>query len=264
MALLWLSLAYEAALSWLPQQDVRSEGWPLTGSPVPVAIITAFYVYFVKIFGPRMMLHRKPYELKLCILAYNLLTTLLSAFFLVRFAKLAYWDLGYTFLQEQDLGVSPANLEIVRLSWWLYLFKLGELADTVFFVLRKKNDQVSTLHVVHHLIVSWNMWLAVTYGAQYHSMFVICLNSLVHVIMYAYYFLSALGPSFRRFLWWKRYLTQMQLGQFVLLFAHAIGTVFATGNYVRLFSWLEMAQAVLFFVLFTSFYANAYTKNKKP
>lgn len=36
------------------------------------------------------------------------------------------------------------------------------------------------------------------------------LNSLIHVIMYSYYALSAV-PALRKYLWWKRYLTQMQL-----------------------------------------------------
>ncbi|KAL3200755.1 hypothetical protein MRX96_013030 [Rhipicephalus microplus] len=252
------SFTYNATESWLPRRDPRSEGWPLTGSPLPVAIITVVYVFFVTRFGQRWMRRRKAFDLKPCILAYNFLTTLFSAFFVVRFAKLAYWDLGYTILQDLDLGVTPANLEIVRLSWWLYMFKLAELSDTVFFVLRKKNHQVSGLHVVHHVLVSWNMWLSVTYGSQSHSMFVVCLNSFVHVFMYAYYFLAALGPSVRRFLWWKKYLTMMQIVQFVLLFAHAVGTVLATGNYVRLFTWLELAEAILFFVWFVAFYDDAY------
>jgi hypothetical protein len=36
-------------------------------------------------------------------------------------------------------------------------------------------------------------------------------NSYVHVGMYFYYFLTALGPQFRRFAWWKQYLTIIQL-----------------------------------------------------
>jgi hypothetical protein len=36
------------------------------------------------------------------------------------------------------------------------------------------------------------------------------MNSLIHVIMYSYYALSAV-PALRKYLWWKRYLTQMQL-----------------------------------------------------
>jgi elongation of very long chain fatty acids protein 4 len=37
------------------------------------------------------------------------------------------------------------------------------------------------------------------------------LNSFVHTIMYAYYGLSALGPWVQKYLWWKKYITQMQL-----------------------------------------------------
>ena len=31
--------------------------------------------------------------------------------------------------------------------------------------------------------------------------------------MYSYYALAALGPRLQPFLWWKKYLTQLQLGQ---------------------------------------------------
>ena len=42
--------------------------------------------------------------------------------------------------------------------------------------------------------------------AFYSSM----VNSFVHVVMYTYYGLS-IFPSLRKYLWWKRYLTQLQL-----------------------------------------------------
>lgn len=37
------------------------------------------------------------------------------------------------------------------------------------------------------------------------------MNSFVHVIMYAYYGLSAMGPQFAKFVWWKKHLTKIQL-----------------------------------------------------
>lgn len=37
------------------------------------------------------------------------------------------------------------------------------------------------------------------------------LNSFVHTIMYIYYFLAGLGPEVQKYLWWKRYLTKLQL-----------------------------------------------------
>lgn len=37
------------------------------------------------------------------------------------------------------------------------------------------------------------------------------INAFIHVIMYFYYGLSALGPAYQKYLWWKKYLTQLQL-----------------------------------------------------
>lgn len=36
-------------------------------------------------------------------------------------------------------------------------------------------------------------------------------NSFIHVIMYSYYGLSTLGPNVTKYLWWKKYLTIIQL-----------------------------------------------------
>jgi len=37
------------------------------------------------------------------------------------------------------------------------------------------------------------------------------INSFVHIIMYSYYLLAALGPSVQKYLWWKKYITTMQM-----------------------------------------------------
>jgi hypothetical protein len=41
-------------------------------------------------------------------------------------------------------------------------------------------------------------------------------NSLVHIIMYSYYMMSAMGPTLQPYLWWKKYLTQLQLVRFII------------------------------------------------
>ena len=38
-----------------------------------------------------------------------------------------------------------------------------------------------------------------------------CINCGIHVVMYSYYFLSGLGPQVQKYLWWKKYITVMQL-----------------------------------------------------
>jgi elongation of very long chain fatty acids protein 7 len=36
-------------------------------------------------------------------------------------------------------------------------------------------------------------------------------NNIVHVIMYTYYMMSAMGPQYQKYLWWKKHLTLLQL-----------------------------------------------------
>ena len=40
--------------------------------------------------------------------------------------------------------------------------------------------------------------------------------------MYSYYLLASLGPRMRPYLWWKRYLTQLQLTQFAIILFFAL------------------------------------------
>ena len=47
------------------------------------------------------------------------------------------------------------------------------------------------------------------------------INAFIHVIMYFYYGLSALGPAYQKYLWWKRYLTQLQLVSLTLCITSA-------------------------------------------
>lgn len=42
---------------------------------------------------------------------------------------------------------------------------------------------------------------------SFHAM----VNATVHVIMYTYYGLAAAGPHFQKYLWWKKYMTAIQL-----------------------------------------------------
>lgn len=37
------------------------------------------------------------------------------------------------------------------------------------------------------------------------------LNNFVHVCMYFYYMVSAMGPQFQKYLWWKKYMTELQI-----------------------------------------------------
>jgi hypothetical protein len=44
-----------------------------------------------------------------------------------------------------------------------------------------------------------------------HSTFFAMLNSFVHIVMYFYYMIAAMGPQYQKYIWWKKYLTAFQM-----------------------------------------------------
>ncbi|GBN11928.1 Elongation of very long chain fatty acids protein 7 [Araneus ventricosus] len=96
------------------------------------------------------------------------------------------------------------------------------LLETVFFVLRKKQNQLSGLHIMHHsaicVLVWWFMRNPTRTGFYFPIMMGI--NMAVQCVIYTYYGLSSLGPHMAKYLWWKKYLTALQIGQFVFGMAY--------------------------------------------
>lgn len=90
-----------------------------------------------------------------------------------------------------------------------YILKYVELIDTVMLALQAK--PVIFLHEYHHaatLVLCW-VQLAARTAMQW---VVIDINLFIHIAMYGYY---ALSTRYRD-IWWKRYLTSMQIMQFVV------------------------------------------------
>ncbi|KAA3673061.1 uncharacterized protein DEA37_0008364 [Paragonimus westermani] len=79
--------------------------------------------------------------------------------------------------------------------------------------------------------------------------------------MYTYYGLAAAGPKFRRYIWWKKYLTTAQIIQFVVTILHSVYTLSLRDcNYPKLFNYWILSYALIFLVLFANFYSRAYNK----
>lgn len=102
-----------------------------------------------------------------------------------------------------------------------HCLKVLDLADTVFFVLRKKSAQISFLHVYHHVAVVWGTWLVVNFYPGGHFIFLGLLNAGVHAIMYGYYFASVWRPAVKRSRSVKRVVTLVQIVQFGALIVHS-------------------------------------------
>lgn len=190
--------------NWIKDADPRVEDYLLMSSPLPQTIILGLYVYFVTSLGPKLMENRKPFELKKAMITYNFFIVLFSVYMCYEFV-MSGWGTGYSFRCDiVDYSQSPRAMRMVHTCWLYYFSKFIELLDTIFFVLRKKNSQVTFLHVFHHTIMPWTWWFGVKFAAGGLGTFHAFLNTAVHVVMYSYYGLCAMGPAYQKYLWWKK------------------------------------------------------------
>jgi hypothetical protein len=105
----------------------------------------------------------------------------------------------------------------VKAIWWYFFSKAIEFLDTFFMVIRKKDNQITFLHVFHHSTMLLIWWIVATWIPGGQVWLGAWLNSGVHVVMYLYYALSVI-PSLKDKLWWKKYITSMQLVKYHFFF----------------------------------------------
>jgi len=241
------------------KSDPRTTNWLLMSSPFPTVAFCLMYVYVVKVIGPKLMENRKPFQLKGVMLVYNFVQVVFS-FWLFYENCVSGWLTGYSYrCQPVDYSRSPIAMRMARIVWWYFISKFVEFLDTIFFIMRKKYEQVSALHVIHHGIMPFSVWWVAKYTPGGQSSFPIFLNAAVHTVMYLYYMLAAMGPKVQKYLWWKKYLTVMQIIQFVAVMTHAFQLfIWNPCQYPIAFTWWIGLHAVLFFFLFRHFYGKTY------
>ncbi|KAK7089276.1 hypothetical protein V1264_024822 [Littorina saxatilis] len=246
----------------LAKGDPRVENWLLMKSPVPSAIIGILYLVAVTA-GPSIMRDRKPLNLKWILIPYNFALVALSAYMFYEFVVTSVLS-NYSYrCQPVDYSNSPLALRMANVCWWFFFSKVIELMDTIFFVCRKKWDQITFLHVYHHCSMIVNWWLGVKYIAGGQSFFPGMLNSFVHVIMYTYYALAAIGPHLQPYLWWKRYLTRLQLTQFLAFLIHSGYNLTVDCDFPKGYIIAVFAYAVSLIILFGNFYYRTYTLKQR-
>lgn len=128
----------------------------------------------------------------------------------------------------------------------------------VFFVLRKKNNQMSFLHMYHHTMMPVCAWIGTKFLPGGHGTLLGVINCLVHVVMYFYYMVAAMGPQYQKYLGWKSYVTVIQLVQFVIVFFHSVQVLFRQCNYPKGIAFLLALNAILFMQMFGNFFYRSY------
>ena len=87
------------------------------------------------------------------------------------------------------------------------------------------------------------------------------LNSGVHIVMYFYYMVAAMGPQYQKYLWWKKYMTSIQLVQFVLIMGYMVMIALKGCNMPKTLTFFFIGNTLIFLYLFGSFYKRTYKSN---
>jgi hypothetical protein len=126
--------------------------FPMMHTPYPILAIFVIYLIFVLKLGRIYMKDKPPYNLDDLLKVYNLFQVCCCTYIVLA----AHFIHGYSFftfskciLSPTSVGdKDPVSLQLVKFHVDGYLFtllRLLELFETVFFVLRKKYNQVSFL-----------------------------------------------------------------------------------------------------------------------
>lgn len=207
------------------------------------------------------MQNRKPLEVKTLIRFYNAAMILINIYLIKR--ALVILDNGRSFFNCSGVEIDLNEVDEIAIIVELFLLsRLADFLDTIWFVLRKKQTHISFLHVFHHTYVPTVAYMATRWIPVVPiAMAFPFINCAVHIVMYSYYFLATFA-SMRAHLWWKRYLTGLQMTQFVVVLVYNIFGYFYFNTMCGKIQTTSLVgsliSALIFLALFSSFYKKTY------
>ncbi|CDJ60141.1 elongation of very long chain fatty acids 4 protein, putative [Eimeria maxima] len=191
---------------------------------------------------------------------YNIAQVVLCGFLVVRVFDV--WRAEeYSFMCNR---FNVPNTRMAEVTWFFYMLKYVDLLDTVFMIVRGNWRQVSFLHVYHHSSVIYISWVNASVGYDGEIYYVVALNALVHVVMYAYYFMASLNSPLARMV--KIFVTQLQMAQFLSMTAHACYHVYyyKTCRYPLRVTIGYFFYVLSLFLLFRNFSKKTYGAKTAP
>jgi elongation of very long chain fatty acids protein 4 len=229
-------------------EPFKSVWW---SGPIFFTIAYLLIVYF----GPKYMATREEFKIKPYIFTYNLYQCILNIWCVAAMVYEVYSNPIFTGWWGNVFVPGPSSFRISFLVWVHYNNKYVELLDTMWMILRKKNDQISFLHCYHHVLLIWSWFFVCKVQLGGDTYFGATVNSFIHIIMYGYYTLALLGVPCP----WKKWITNCQMAQFCLVLSHSCYVVYK-GNAPIVLPLAQAFVMINMLVLFGMFYQKKYIK----
>lgn len=221
-----------------------------------------FSIFYLSVvyFGQKWMKDRKEFKIKPYIFTYNLYQCILNIWCVAAMCYEVYSNPIFSSMWGNYPVPGRPSFRISFLIWVHYNNKYVELLDTLWMILRKKNNQISFLHCYHHVLLIWAWFLVCKIETGGDCYFGATVNSFIHVIMYGYYTLALLNVPCP----WKRWITNCQMLQFALCFSHSCYVVWK-GNAPIILPLAQGFVMLNMLFLFGRFYIKSYgAKKDKP
>lgn len=246
-----------------------TQGLPAVDNPTPVVLSILVYVSSV-IYGLRWIksadlkprLH-EPFPLQALVLVHNLFCLGLSLYMFLNISFRAF-RLDYCLWGN---AYDPQDTLMAHYIYIFYMSKYAEFLDTIIMLLKRNVRQVTVLHVYHHVSIAFIWWMIAHHAPGGDAYFSAAINSAVHVFMYLYYFLSALlrsnDKARHKYLFWGKYLTQLQMVQFLFNMMQAFYCIKFKAVYPQFLCKVLFYYMISLLVLFSNFYLRKYNSLNK-
>jgi len=238
-----------------------TKGWPMVQLHLALAVVAA-YLVLVAVGLYRMPPNWKPSSepkvkthwlenfkkepIRIFQAVYNLVQVLLCLFMIVG-TVVVVRQRGFTLVCNV---FDSKDTELAFMLWVFYMSKILDFVDTFLIVYRSAWAQFTFLHVYHHASIFLMYWLNVNIAYAGDIYYTVIVNSFIHLVMYYYYLKSSFGASPS----WGKYLTQLQMVQFVTMNAQAVYLLYTGCDFPRKVTLTYLFYILSLLVLFLQFY----------
>lgn len=119
------------------------------------------------------MKNRPPYNVTFIVRLYNIFQVCACIYFVIKFQNFGY---SFKYTWKCAVGEVPISEGMIITGFLYLLLRLVEFIETVFFTLRKKQNQVSVLHIYHHISTVAVFWLFFKYSFGKFSIYLATIN----------------------------------------------------------------------------------------
>ena len=209
------------------------------------------------------MQNRAPYNINGIIRVYNVFQIVACIYFIRRWQSygLKFRETWKCFGAFDDPEHDMKAID--EIVWWFTNLRLFEFIETVFFILRKKFDQVSFLHVYHHIGTVVLLFMFTKNNGGIMGIYIGAINSCVHVIMYAYYLLSSYEQLRVLTNLVKPFLTLIQIVQLSALVVQCVVALMPGCDVPKYLFALQALNILYLIAMFGQFFIKSFMKKKK-